>query len=304
MKRYILFIVAIFCLVGTSQPLSAQVTEATQYLYNPFAINPAAAGLNSDHRIFANFRQQWSSLTNAPSTVMFSYNGRFGKQGLGVSFINDKAGALENNRFLVAYSYPLQINETSRLSLGISGQLTNFQVRPDASQLQDLNLSDPVLADAIDGSNILDASFGAFYQNDNGLYAGISAPSLLQTKIGGTADIDSDFNDLAAFYYGIVGYKISRKNIVFDPSVLFRKMEGAPLQIELNAKAWFMDEILMAGVSYRTQEESLAFILGINIENTVQIYYAHDANMGELNQYFAGSNEFTLGFRFGGKKQE
>lgn len=290
-------------MVSISNKSCAQgINTSSQYLFNPFSINPAAAGIQSGHQVFANFRAQWVDFPTAPVTKSISYNGQFGKNGLGFGFSNDRAGALEYNNFNAAYSYNLSLNDNSQLAIGISAQLRRFQVRVEEDMLEDVDLADPVVADGLNGVNNLDFSTGVFYTHTNGLYAGMSAPTLIQSKFGGNANISGDFNDVAPFYYGLVGYKIKSKNITFDPSVLVRKETGSPFQIELNARAWLLNDVLMAGISYRTGENTVVPMFGLNIENTFQLYYSFDASFNSLSNYHRGSNELTLGLTFGQKE--
>jgi type IX secretion system PorP/SprF family membrane protein len=284
---------------GIHQQSFGQLTASTQYLYNPYTINPAAAGLEQGHQIYANYRNQWTGFPTAPTTRMLSYNGQFNKNGLGLTIANDQAGALEYNNISGAYNYQISINETSKLSIGLAAQFQRFTLSLGSAGAEDLDLADPVVADALDGVNSLNFSTGLFYQNTNGLYAGFSTPNLMQTKLNGNANISGDFNDVAAYYYGLVGYKIKTEKLTFDPSILMRKQIAAPIQVEINAKAWFMNDIFMVGTSFRTQENVLALILGVNIENTFKIYYSYDKSFGTLNNVTNGSNEITLGYVFG-----
>ncbi|MFK7946944.1 MAG: PorP/SprF family type IX secretion system membrane protein [Saprospiraceae bacterium] len=301
MKNRILTVIICCFVLMFQETAFGQLTTSTQYLYNPYVINPAAAGLNGNQNIYANYRLQWVSFPTAPKTAMFSYNGRFNKNGLGLTVANDQAGSLERNNISAAYSYYIPINESSRLSVGLAAAYQRFTLSLNSNDRENINLADPVIADALDGVNTLDFSTGVFYQNDNGLYAGLSVPNLLQTKLNGNADISNDFNDFAAYYYGLVGYAIKKDKFTFDPSILLRKETAAPLQMEINAKVRFMNDLFTLGTSYRTQDNALGFIFGVNIENKVQFYYSYDTSFGVMNAYNGGSNEITLGYIFGNK---
>ena len=97
---------------------------------------------------------------------------------------------------------------------------------------------------------------------------------------------------------------MKRAKVTFDPSVLVRKVAAAPFQVELNGKLWFLDEQIMAGAAYRTAENSVAFLLGVNIKNTFRVFYSYDAAFDELSNYHHGSNEITLGIRLNGKTKK
>ena len=91
--------------------------------------------------------------------------------------------------------------------------------------------------------------------------------------------------------------------MTFDPSILARKVAGAPFQVELNAKLWFMEDQFLVGTSYRTAEKSVAFLAGVQLAEAFRFVYSYDASFNELNNYHTGSNEITLGVRLGGKKK-
>jgi type IX secretion system PorP/SprF family membrane protein len=99
MQRIILITIFISCLAmvakGQADP------HFSQYQHTPLWINPAKAGqIDGDMRLIANYRNQWSSVTNPFSTVAISYDTRipkyFGKScsyfGAGLYLLNDQAG--------------------------------------------------------------------------------------------------------------------------------------------------------------------------------------------------------------------
>lgn len=276
----------------------------TQYNLNPFVINPAAAGVEDGHRINLSFRSQWTGFPTAPSTRLLSYSGKFGQNGLGAMVFNDRSGGLEYNGALAAYNYHIKLSETSTLAVGLSMQLLRYQLQPDAVTLEGVDLTDEVVIDAINGTNTLEGTAGLFYYNDNGLYAGLSAPNMIQTKLGGSANTAADLNYLTTHYFAFAGYKMKVKNMTFDPSILARKVAGAPFQVELNGKLWFMEDQFLVGASYRSAENSVAFLAGFNLANTFRFVYSYDASFNELSNYHTGSNELTLGILLNKKKAE
>jgi type IX secretion system PorP/SprF family membrane protein len=296
MKKIILFVIAI---IGCSQLSFGQsVPLFTQYNLNPFVINPAAAGIDKGHQINFNYRSQWTNFPTSPITTVLSYQGQFNRNGLGVILFSDKTGALKYQGISGTYNYQIPISEKYRLSIGMAAQFLRYQINVGETSLKNVDLTDEVVQEALGGVNQLDFNFGAFLQGENGLYAGVSAPHLLNTKLGGSNTFN-DLSYLSKHFFGLVGYRTKGKSINFEPSVLVRKVANTPFQVEINNKFWFLEDQLMAGVSYRTAEQTVALMFGFDIDRKYGFYYSYDASFNEISNYHIGSNELTLRVRFG-----
>lgn len=296
MKKIILFVIAI---IGCSQLSFGQsVPLFTQYNLNPFVINPAAAGIDKGHQINFNYRSQWANFPTSPVTTVLSYQGQFNRNGLGLILFNDQTGSLTYQGASGAYNYQIPISEKYRLSIGLAAQFLRYQISVGEASLDNIDLTDEVIQEALGGVNQLDFNFGAFLQGENGLYAGISAPHLLNTKLGGVTTFN-DLSYLSTHYFALVGYRTQGKSINLEPSVLVRKVANTPFQVEINNKFWFLEDQLMAGFSYRTAEQTVALMFGFDINRKYGLYYSYDASFNEISNYHNGSNELTLRVRFG-----
>jgi type IX secretion system PorP/SprF family membrane protein len=91
-------LIFIFLVSGLS--VKAQDIHFSQFYLSPLNLNPALTGvMNSNNRIIANYRNQWSSVlkSNAYSTYSASYDqkipvGRYDYFGIGGTFWGDRAG--------------------------------------------------------------------------------------------------------------------------------------------------------------------------------------------------------------------
>ena len=277
------------------------IANFSQYSVNPYMINPAAAGVNGGQELFVHFRSQWQSLPTAPKTKLVTYAGKFNRNGLGLQLFNDQSGAFDVNSIAGTYNYHIPVSETSNLSIGLSMQYLGSKLSPLQSTLEDLDNDDPLLVEAMEGVNTLESSFGAYYYNENGLYAGISTPNIIRTKLGGIETNEVGLISTNFMLFG--GYKMKMsEQISINPSVLVRQMNGGTTQVEINGQLFLLDEILMIGASYRTGEKALVAMFGVNIEDKFKLYYSYDAAFNDISNYSSGSNELTLGFRLNGKK--
>ena len=157
-----------------------QDAQFTQYMYNTININPAYAGSRGALSIFGLHRTQWVGLDGAPETNAFSVHTPINnsKIGIGLSFINDKIGPVNENNISVDVSYTIPTSETFKLSFGIKGNANLFNL--DRSKLNQMNPNDNNLQDV---SNDFSSNIGAgVYWHSDKFYAGLSVPNFLESK--------------------------------------------------------------------------------------------------------------------------
>ena len=112
-KRLILKRVAFItmALCGFNKAVAQQDPQYTQYMYNTINVNPAYAGSRDATSIFGIYRAQWVGLDGAPVTSTASINAPVGKKvGMGLSFVNDKIGPMDENAISVDVSYTVDIS--------------------------------------------------------------------------------------------------------------------------------------------------------------------------------------------------
>lgn len=103
MKKTTLHILSLCFAVLSVSALQAQDIHFSQFYQSPLNLNPALTGvMNCNHRIVANYRNQWASVlkSNAYNTYSASYDqkvpvGRYDYFGVGGTLWGDKAGASE-----------------------------------------------------------------------------------------------------------------------------------------------------------------------------------------------------------------
>ena len=107
----------IVCLLFASQAKAQQDPRYSMYMFNAMSFNPAYAGSLDEVAATMLYRKQWLNFPGAPQTASFNMHAPIKNEnmGLGLSFLNDKAGAISQNYLNLAYSYHLKF-KTSRLS--------------------------------------------------------------------------------------------------------------------------------------------------------------------------------------------
>ena len=269
----------------------------TQYMFNGLAINPAYAGSHQTLELTALAREQWTGLEGAPSTQTFTAHSPLSNRsiGLGLSVIHDKIGITSQFGVYGAYSYRIQFQNKGVLSMGLQAGFTQYQ--EDLTQLQGSirNPNDPNFSQ--DQVSKFMPNFGAgLYYYTRRFYMGLSSPYLVQNKLENVETLDSEARQKRHYFY-TTGYVFDlSRSVKFKPNLLFKVVEGAPLEVDINANFLFQ-ELLWVGVSYRSFD-SFDAILQLNVTEQFSIGYAYDfATTTELKRLHSGSHELMLNYR-------
>ena len=105
----------------------AQDARFTQSYANPLRINPAIMAANRDIKFGLNYRSQWSFIEKGYKTYSFTamypiiLKDEKGKVDIGVTGMNDKAGAFSTADFALAIDYSKEISPNNNLCLSLIG---------------------------------------------------------------------------------------------------------------------------------------------------------------------------------------
>jgi type IX secretion system PorP/SprF family membrane protein len=280
--------------------LSAQQNPMyTHYMYNTLVINPAYAGSRDALTVTALHRSQWVGFEGAPLTQTISLHSPLRNEhvGVGLSLTNDNIGPTNTTSVFFDYAYIMQLNEKSKLALGLSAGANIFQAR-----LTDLQLDqqiDPAFQTNV--SNIVTPNFGvgAYYHSDN-FYAGFSTTNLLQNSF---SLVNPDSQNILIgkeqlHYFLIAGAMIKiSDNLDFKPTTLFKLTAAAPFQADVTASFVLMDRILL-GAMYRSGD-AVGILAGFNITGQLHIGYSYDWSYGlKTGSYNSGSHELVIRYDF------
>jgi type IX secretion system PorP/SprF family membrane protein len=267
MKKLILLIA---CFSFLAINLNAQYEAIfSHYQINKLLINPATAGFDQEnHKLFMNVRNQWSGFTGAPESYSLSYSGPIGKSlGLGALLFTEKIAAFTRYRMQLSYAFRYDINQT-KLGFGMSTEFN--RTRLDNSILSDplYDTGDQIIEDGVDGYRTFDASFGAYLELAEGTFFGLSMPNLIKNKLDEISGESS--GGLFNYYLFNAGHRfaIDDKKVTIEPSILVKKLRNVPFLMDLNLKAGFLDEKLIAGLTYRMGDGgAVAFLVGTKYKN-------------------------------------
>jgi type IX secretion system PorP/SprF family membrane protein len=304
MKKFYLsvFVVLSCTLTGLAQ----QRPQYTQYMINPFLLNPAVSGTEDYADFRAGYRKQWTGFDGSPRTMYLSAHTNIGKHlvtnnrsrnkkngfhGIGGIITNDAIGPTTTTTFSMAYSYHMKISRKVFASLGLMGGFNQFTL--DGSKLNAANPNDALIG-GMSKIGMGDITLGAWVYGDK-FYAGASmaqlAPSIAFTQTGQKTDYE-----LTKHYFVMAGYRIPvGYDFTFIPSFCIKATTPAPMSFDINAKLRYKD-FLWAGVSYRNRD-AVAGMVGIIINNMFDISYSYDYITSDIHKYTGGSHEIVVGYR-------
>lgn len=273
--------------------LAQQDAIYSQYMFNPFMVNPAYAGSRDALSGVLLFRQQWVGIDGAPQTQTFSLHSMVGKTQLagGLNVINDVVGPTRNTGAFVTAAYHLKLGP-GKLAFGLRGGA--YSSRLDNSKLNYFNTSDKFNTQAVVSATVTSFDAG-FYYYTRKFYLGLAATHLTRSSFNyenfptGTNLFMKKHFMLASGY----AFELSKK-IVFKPSTLIKYVEGAPVNVDVNA-SFLLNKMFWLGASFRTGN-GLTFIAEFYLTDWFRLGYSYDLVLNRLKKYTQGTHEVVLGF--------
>lgn len=281
-------------MLGCANAHSQQDPQYTNYMYNTVNINPAYAGSRGAMSIFGLHRSQWVGLDGAPTTNAFSVHTPIqnSKLGIGLGFVNDRLGIIEENTINVDVSYTIDLNQrNSKLSFGVKGSFNMLDV--SYSKLNKFDPNDPVILHDIENETSPNVGVGVYWHNDKS-YVGLSVPNLLENERFDNGTLYSSMNQRMHFY--LIGGHVFEftPTFKFKPAFLVKAVEGAPLQADVSANFLIQNRFTI-GAAYRW-DAAWSGLAGFQVTDGLFIGYAYDTDIKGLGNYNSGSHEIFLRF--------
>ncbi|MDM1414404.1 type IX secretion system membrane protein PorP/SprF [Myroides odoratimimus] len=284
--------VCMLTLLGAQQMQAQQDPQYTQYMYNTSNINPAYAGTRGNLSIFGNYRTQWVGLDGAPKTANLSVSTPLGDSGLGlgVNYMNDRIGAMDENNISVDLSYAIDVNQDYKLAFGLKATANLLNV--DYTRLNIYSGKDPVAMTNIDNQFSPNIGAGLYLYSEKS-YLGLSVPNFLITDRYDDNEVTTMRQK--AHFYLMGGYVFElNPSLKFKPAFLAKAVSGAPLQMDLTANFLIIDKFTV-GAAYRW-DASVSALAGFQVNDNLFVGYSYDADTTKLANYNSGSHEIFLRF--------
>ncbi|WP_299011988.1 type IX secretion system membrane protein PorP/SprF [uncultured Polaribacter sp.] len=271
-----------------------QDAQFTNYMYNTLSFNPAYAGSRGSSSFYLSQRSQWVGIDGAPTTNALSYHSPIGssKVGVGLSFLNDAIGPVEENLVSLDFSYTINTSYNYKLAFGLRASAHMLNV--DFTKLNIFNPGDALAQNNINNRFSPNIGVGLFWYSENN-YIGFSIPNLFETS-----HINRDLNSSVSavskerlHYHLTAGYLFDlSQDIVFKPALLTKFVSGAPLQVDVSANFQMYDRFTL-GASYRV-DAAVSFLTGFQINRNWMLGYSYDFDTNNLSTYNSGSHEVFL----------
>jgi len=279
----------------------------TQFMTNPFLINPALAGTYPYYQIITNSRLQWAGFTDAPITNVISMFGPTINQpmGLGGYIMHDATGPTSKTSINFSYAYTYGISEDLKISMGLSVGLFQYKIDGTGKTATEDHVYIPGQTFTQYGP---DATLG-FYLYSSTYHAGLASTNLLgnKLKIGEDTAI-TNLSRLSRHYYLHGGYKyMINRELSIEPTIIFRKVVAIPLQVDFNVRVWYGKRTweqskIWGGLSFRSRD-AVTIMVGFVYQRKIEIGYSYDIGINKLRTYHYGTHEVMIGFKFNDIKE-
>mgnify|MGYP002400280654 CR=1 FL=1 len=239
-----------------SAPLMAQQTPLSSLYRDQWSIlNPGAISNNyllNDRTmtLSASWREQWWNVPESPSTqsinwewVQDDFNSVWGAH-----LLNDRTGKIGQTGLFARYAYRIRLSRRvdHSITVGFQGGIVQYRARLGEIQFPD-PFTQPLSNEVVYRP---DFGVGLFYHYKNRYYAGLSSPQTFgfESKFG--EDPLLSIRRIQHVYAVLGGYWdatwIGNETSFIEPSVWFKYVPGAPLNIDLNFRGQF-SELVWAG---------------------------------------------------------
>ena len=294
LSKHIQHILIGILMLGSTQVQAQQDPQYTNYMYNTVNINPAYAGSRGSMSIFGLHRTQWVGLEGAPTTNSFSVNTplKNSKLGLGVGYVNDRLGVIDENTISLDVSYTIDLNKkNSKLSFGVKGSMNLLNV--SYSRLNKFDPNDPIVLTDISNEASPNIGAGVYWHNEKS-YLGLSVPNFLENDRFDNGTVYSSMNQRMHYY--LMGGHVFEINpmLKFKPAFLLKAVSGAPLQADVTANFLIHDKLTL-GAAYRW-DAAWSALAGFQVTDGLMLGYSYDAETTKLGRYNNGSHELFVRF--------
>jgi type IX secretion system PorP/SprF family membrane protein len=283
------------CLSFVSTAIYAQQeAQFTQYNDNQLYYNPAYAGSKELLNVTLLHRSQWVGITGAPMSQSLTAHTPLGNSGfgLGLSFLNDRVGPLNQTWANVDLSYTLNLNqaETAKLAFGMKGGLNLLNA--DLASLTTTSLD-------LDGSQVSyrnkalgNVGAGVFFHTKQ-FFLGFSVPKIIEPTFT-PGSVVPFYDRIRHYYASIGGYFNVNRMLKIRPTAMLKIAPDSPFALDGSLAFIFYDKFWLAG-TYRLME-SAGVYLKYQITDQLKAGYGFDLSVNPLIRHNFGTHEIMLSF--------
>jgi len=313
MKRIVFSCLVMCGMVASSR--AQQKPHYTQYVVNPYIINPAITGIDNYTDLKMSVRDQWVGINGAPMTSYLTVHGPIGKKdyrlsstsfripgenprgkyywenytaaephhGIGMSIMNDRTGSFNFFSATASYAYHLGLNPTTNLSGGFAAGITKVSLDRSKHDFTGAgDPSDPATGSAITGqlTKIKPTMSAGLWLYSRDYFVGFAIQQVIPQTIDFVDDNTAVLSKskFVPHLFLTAGYRfLLTDDINAIPSLMVKYIKGSSIR-EFQPEANLklqFRDLLWMGGSYRYQD-GYAGMLGLNVSNTFNVSYSYD----------------------------
>jgi type IX secretion system PorP/SprF family membrane protein len=293
--KYLKFFILLICFKGVCQ----QTPQFTQFTFNKYGYNPAAAGtnINSGFEVIIGMRRQWIGFEHAPNTNFLSFNytikpKRSYKLWHNVGFLlsKEQVGIYRNEGYYLSYTLHLPISKRYTMSFGLFAGVRNLAMDRNV-----ISMSDPVYAATYSGFFYAYPDFiPGIRIYSKKMFFDVSVQQLYKNRqVQGNKQIGNK-SVLVPQLYTTFGRKFNLHNgITVVPALNVHSSFVNIPSMELNVMAYYGKRIGV-GATIRNKD-FISGIFQIRIFKNLTAGFSYDYSTNRLNSAAANSLEVMIG---------
>lgn len=293
MQKFTLVSVLLFLTLSAT---AQQYPFYTQWIFNPYTINPSmvAAGRRTEANV--SYRQQWTGIKDGPRTMQFDIQHPIDpRMAIGLTVYNDRTVLLSATSAMLTFGYKVPIATNHSIGFGISAGIYSNRIRQE--EISNVDSNDPAILNSTSNNFAFNGQFGVNYNFKN-LTLGFSMLQLVDHQ---TLSEDNFQKVTFSQLKNKIAFATYRFNLVADtwalqPSFTYRFNENNLNLYEAGAFVSYKN-ILDVGGGYRQYFGANA-MLRVHIKD-IEIGFAYDFPTPNMQVSTGGSNEVQLKWRFG-----
>ncbi|MDF2449233.1 MAG: type secretion system rane protein PorP/SprF [Bacteroidota bacterium] len=276
-----------------------QTGQYTQYTFNKYGYNPAAAGtnINAGLEAIVGLRKQWIGFENSPASNFISANYTIKPErsykrwhNVGIYLYQEKAGIFQNESFYASYTLHLPVTKRLNMSFGVFAGVRKFGIRKHY-----ISPADPVYAKTYNSYFYAYPDFiPGIRMYSKTTFLDISVQQIFKTRqVQGDKQIGNK-SILAPHLYISYGKKIFLENeLTLVPALNLHSSFTAIPSLEANIMAYYKKRIGL-GATIRNKD-FISGIFQIRFFKNVTAGFAYDYSINRFNTFAPNSLEFMVG---------
>lgn len=267
----------------------------TQYIFDPYIINPSMLVSNRQSEVNLLYRQQWAGIQDGPKTIQFDFQHAFNNRvAVGLNVFDDKTILLSSTSVMATFGYKVPLAAEHILSFGLSGGF--FSNRIKIEDIPDIDINDPAILNSRANNFSFDGQFGLNY-SFRSLNIGFSLIRLIDHKTISADPIQGvDFSELKnKIIFASYRFNLS-EDISLQPNFSYR-FTSDNLNFFEASSIFSYKNLIAVGGGYRESFGPTA-LARVTIKD-LQVGYAYDFPSTKASVTTGGTNEIQLKWRFG-----